>query len=98
MLFYYGQQIQFDFMKSVAGLESLESEKNYHYIFWPNYTLILQTLFAVSYITELNRILIWFETKEKGTITKFYEETVQDKIPVVLVSNDVAGHQNYSKR
>ena len=31
--------------------------------------------------------MIWFYANENKNICKFYEETIQDKIPLVLVSN-----------
>lgn len=33
--------------------------------------------------------MIWFQAKENGTITEFYKDTVQNKIPVLLVSDGI---------
>ena len=32
--------------------------------------------------------MIWFYANENKNICKFYEQTIQDKIPLVLVSNN----------
>lgn len=70
------------------ALAEFESTPNFHFIFWPNFNLMIQAMVTVSYISELNRILIWFYANENINMTRFYEETIQDKIPVVLVSSE----------
>lgn len=82
-LSYIFQIYQFEFQSTLNQL----GNENYYFIMWPSYALIIQTIFTVCWLTELNRILIWFQAKEKGSITEFYEETMQNKIPIVLVSN-----------
>lgn len=98
LLMYLFQMSQYE---QIVELKSAQSQMpsqnphlNFYFVLWPNFTLLVQTLFTVCYVSELNRVMIWFQAKEKGTITKFYEETVQDKIPVLLVSN---GHQKVDK-
>lgn len=59
-----------------------------NFVYWPNFTLMIQAMVTVSYISELNKINIWFYANENVNMTKFYEETIQDKIPVVLVSGE----------
>ena len=65
-----------------------EKLRNYHFILLPNFYLLVQAIVTVCYISELNRVMIWFHANDKVNICKFYEDTIQDKIPLVLVSKD----------
>lgn len=44
-------------------------------------------LFTVCYQTEFNRKLIWIQAKENTRINQFYEKTVQNIVPIALVSD-----------
>ena len=74
-----------------------EDSANFHFILMPNFILLVQAVVCVCYITELNRVMIWFHANENKNICKFYEETIQDKIPLILVSNNCESKSDATK-